>query len=135
METRDFLLRQIEQLGAVLRRLLAGISGHKYPDDQSTSIDSTQQALSEVLDLEPGTLPSLSPEELLRALHANKGVSEENQDLLADILSTMAENATDSQQAQAYRRQALALLEQLNATSSTYDLERHGKVALLRSLT
>ena len=134
METRDFLLRQIEQLGAVLRRLLAGITGQKHPDGQSISIDATQQALGEVLGLEPGSLPSLLPEELLRLLHANDGASEQNQDLLADILSTMAENAADPQQAQAFRRQALALLEQLNAASDTYDLERHGKVALLRAL-
>lgn len=132
MENKDYLMRQIEQLGAVLRRLLAGIVAQQFPDTDANA--ESEKTLCDALSLQAGSLASTSSTALLMALQTHEGANEANQDLLAELLLTMADNSSDTQKAGAYRQQALDVLEQLNATSNSYDLERHGKVALLRSL-
>lgn len=135
MAYQDFLTRQIEQLGMVLRRLITGLTGQGDPGAATLAMEEARQALGESLGLEPGMLAELRPEALVDNLRDRSAFSEANVDLLADLLLAMAANgaARSPEEGAHWERQALALLEHLNATSTTFNMERHSKVARLRA--
>jgi len=131
MAYQDHLTRQTEQLGMVLRRLLTGLTGQRDPGEAIVTVEQAEQNLTEALDLAPGELHTLSPQELVAAIEALPAYTEANADQLADLLLALA-NAEPAH-AQLRCEQALALLEHVNRTSATFNLERHSKVAQLRS--
>lgn len=135
MAYQDHLTRQIEQLGMVLRRLFTGLAGPRDPGEVELSSPDVERALDEAFELKPGTLVVLPPEQLIALLRDNPAATEANLDILADLLTSLADSpARELQQALGLRQQTLAILEHLNATSSTFNMERHGKVARLRAL-
>lgn len=131
MAYQDHLTRQIEQLGMVLRRLLTGLTGQRDPGEAIVTVEQAEQNLTEALDLAPGELHTLSPQELVATIEALPAYTEANADQLADLLLALA-NAEPAH-ARLRREQALSLLEHVNRTSATFNLERHSKVAQLRS--
>lgn len=133
MESRDLLIRQIEQLGMVLRRLLSGPIG---PADvaEVLSITQVEQAIDEAFGLTAGTLEGLSSQALIKLLQAHPAYSETNVDLLADLYARIADETRGQGRSDLFRRKAIELMDHLNAISNTYDPERHGKVARLRAL-
>ena len=134
MAYQDHLTRQTEQLGMVLRRLLSAALGKGDQAQPVLQMDAIEQALSETLDLQPESLASMAPEALLGTLQQHLAATEANQDLLADLLLAMAECTADEARKVQLLRQALAILEHLNATSNIFNMERHGKVGRLRGL-
>ncbi len=130
MAYQDHLTRQIEQLGMVLRRLITGLTGQRDPGEAVVTVEEAEQAITEALALAPDALHRLAPDALVAAVQAHTACTEANTDLLADLLLAMATTGPD---ARALHRKALALLEHVNATSTTFDLERHAKVARLRA--
>jgi hypothetical protein len=132
MAYQDHLSRQIELLGMVLRRLLAAALGQGDPEQARLSTAEATQALDEAFGLSKGSLIDLSLEELLSAVTSHAAGNEANLDLLADLLMAWAQ--THPERAAHHNRQALALLEHIKATSSTFDLERYGKVARLKAM-
>lgn len=130
MAYQDHLTRQIEQLGMVLRRLLSGLTGTGVPEPVHRTVEEARQAVAMSLDSDLEALFALPSAELVLHIKAHPAYSEANADLLADLLLAMA--AVDPSNASKLRSQALSLLEHLNATSSTFDLERHAKVRELR---
>lgn len=132
MAYQDHLTRQIEQFGMVLRRLLSGLTGSPGTQE-AASATQVEQALDEALDLTHGTLVTLSPEALIALLRTRPECSELNMDLLADLYLSLAEDPHNATRSSHYRQIARNILEHLNATSNTFDPERHGKVARLKA--
>jgi hypothetical protein len=134
MAYQDHLTRQIEQLGMVLRRLLSGALGLDDRAEQVLGMDAVEQTLNETLDLQADGLRNVDPETLLGKLQHHHAATEANQDLLADLLIAMAERTADDARRTQLLRQALAILDHLNATGNTFNMDRHGKVGRLRAL-
>lgn len=132
MAYQDHLTRQIEQLGVVLRRLLTAALGQRDPGLTSNSSAEAMHALEDAFDLPKGSLIDLSQDELLAAVTSHSAANEANLDLLAELLMAWAH--THPERSAHHGLQALALLEHINATSTTFDLERHGKVARLKAM-
>lgn len=133
MAYQDHLTRQIEQFGMVLRRLLSGLTGSPGTQE-AASATLVEQALDEALGLPHGTFASLSPEALIALLRTRPECSGSNMDLLADLYSSLAEDPDNAASSALHRIKALTIWEHLNATSNTFDPERHGKVARLKAL-
>lgn len=118
----------------VLRRLLSAALGMEDHAEPMAQVDAVELALNEALDLQTTGLRSTDPEALLGMLEHHQAATEANQDLLAELLMAMADRAAEASHRTQLLRQALAILEHLNATSNTFNMERHGKVARLRAL-
>ena len=130
------ITRRIEQLGMVLRGLITGLLGGRDPGEAAMATAQAEQALDEALQLQPGTIATLPATDLLQHLQHRPDCTEANLDLLADLLIALADApGQDIGQAAHYRQQALALMEHLNATGNTFNMERHGKMARLRVAT
>jgi hypothetical protein len=134
MAYQDHLTRQVEQLGMVLRRLLSDALGLDDRAVQFMEMDAIELALNEALDLRSESLTNMAPEMLLGELQHLGAATEANQDLLAELLIAMAERTAEDARRTPLLRQALAILAHLNATSNTFNMERHGKVGRLRAL-
>ena len=82
---------QIEQLGMVLRSLLAGLLGGPDPGVAGITAAQAEQVLDEALHLSPGKIATMPAADLLHHLQDRPGTTEANVDLLADLLIALAD--------------------------------------------
>lgn len=137
MEHRDHLLLQIEQLGMVLRRLLAEVTGSPKDGAMIEQADSVERELLAAIGLGSQAFGSLSSEELTAALQGYSAASVENLDLMAEVLlaRSVACPPEANTKAQKLKELALAVLEHANTVDTNYSMERQQKLAALRSAT
>jgi len=136
MAYQDHLTRQIEQLGLVLRSLITGLLDGRDHGEIAMTTAQAEQALDEALHLPPTTIAAMPTADLLHHLQNRPGTTVANVDLLTDLLIALADApGQDTGQAAHFRAQALALMEHLNASGNTFNMERHGKMARLRVAT
>lgn len=132
MERQDHLMRQIDQLAAVLQRLLADLVN--VPIDNAT-VDRTMEQLNKAMDLDPSVLTG-GPPQMIQGLLSDPAFSFANAELIADLYRAMADGlmATDETHVRALqlRQHALAILEYLHANDTAYSFARQAKIAALR---
>jgi len=108
----DWLLRQIEQMGDVLRRLVAALREHR-PEDALTL---SREAIEEILDTEPELIDALSGQGLLTLLSAGGEFDEYRAFMLGEVLVARAATLTELgriAEAKAEAERAAILLELL----------------------
>jgi hypothetical protein len=135
MEQKDYLLREIEKIGIVLRMIFNKISGMK---EVSADLSSEQQfeAARGMLLLESGfdleKMLSLEKEETGHYIAGFKGLSAANIEVLGDILNELGMNA-GPEASKKYLERALMLYELCNSTGKTFSFEREGKISQVKS--
>lgn len=104
MYQTDWLLRQIEQMGDVLRRLFAALREHR-PDD---ALALTREAIGELIDTDPLLLDSLTGDGLVTLLSAGGDLDVFRAQMLGELLVARADALTelgrDAEAAQERRR-------------------------------
>lgn len=132
MERRDYLLHQIQEMGAFLARLVSRLrkKDHK-PTEMLTQVSSELKNelnvdLDEVLFLDDESFISVLKEKL---------ISTENFELFAEFLEKFGDIALDNEtflRQQIYYTKALTLLNFMEENSQSYSMERQQKIAELR---
>ena len=110
MYQTDWLLRQIEQMGDVLRRLIAALREHRPADAIALSHD----AVAELLGTDDDVLDALSGEGLVTLLSAGGALDTFRAHMLAELLVARADALTmqgNTAGAAAERQRARVLLE------------------------
>ena len=110
MYQTDWLLRQIEQMGDALRRLLAALREHR-PEE---AIELSREAVLELLDTDPDLVDALTGDGLVTMLSAGGMLDTFRAHMLAELLMARAEALTmqgHDAEAAAERVRARALLE------------------------
>ena len=138
MEQEDYLKRQIDQLGRVLGKILAGLIGLKTRGQASQGIEAANQALKAELGLNFDDLTLIPNESFLTTLLETKKLSDNNFEQLAEIMFLVAEemnvkNTEEVKMRKMYER-ALIIFEVLDSTSSTYSFERHHKIRKIKTM-
>lgn len=87
MYQTDWLLRQIEQMGDVLRRLIAALREHR-PED---AVQLSREAVGELLDTDPDLIDSLSADGLLALLSAGGALDTFRAHMLAELMVARAD--------------------------------------------
>jgi len=106
----DWLLRQIEQMGDVLRRLVNALREHR-PDD---AIEISREAAGELLGTDPDVVDALTGDGLVTLLSAGGALDTFRAHMLGELLMARAEAlamAGTPAAADAERARARALLE------------------------
>ncbi|MBN1193013.1 MAG: hypothetical protein JXA36_04915 [Coriobacteriia bacterium] len=119
----DWILRQIELMGDVLRRLVDALREHR-PDD---AIALSREAVEELLDTDPALIDALTGEGLLTLLSAGGALDTYRSHMLAEILLARAEALDMSDrgaEAADARTRARVLLEAALPLSDGSDVER-----------
>ncbi len=87
MYQTDWLLRQIEQMGDVLRRLIAALREHR-PDD---AIELTRESVRDLLDTDSGVIDALTGDGLVTLLSAGGELDAFRAHMLAELLVARAD--------------------------------------------
>jgi len=119
----DWLLRQIEQMGDVLRRLVAALREHRPTD----AIGLSREAAGDLLDTDPDVIDALSGEGLVTLLSAGGALDTFRAHMLGELFTARAEALTmagKDAEAIAERERARILLEAALTASDGADGER-----------
>ena len=134
MEKKDFLLREIEKIGMILRyireKFFPGTRNPAEPvNDQLTEIKAL--LLTETgLDLDK--FQSLNADDFYAYINGFKGYNTENIELLADSITRLCLN-NDSPKSEKHLRLALQLYELCNLKSRTYSATREQNIATIKN--
>jgi len=125
MEERDYFKRQIDLIG---KKNSVGNSG---------GIEITNQVLKEELDLDIDFLIAIPKDKIIDLLKIEKGLSDENLELIAEILIVNLRNS-DHKMEEIDRinlyEKCLTIYEHIEKSDKTYSFERNTKIQNIRSL-
>lgn len=136
-ERRDFLKKQIDQLGRVLGKMLADLLGLKQQGQVAEGLAVVEESMQKALSLNLVSLVAIAPPDLVNWLQQKHQFAPEHLEPMADILYEAAEGflvQNDAATAKALWERALALYEHLEATETTFSLERHYRIAAIKKL-
>lgn len=133
METRDFLEKQIDQLGKVLAALFNKLFKET---DQFISIkdNETIQTFEDDLSIDLGEVSKLSQDELMEFLINERGYSFENLEKLAKIIALIRKgdhSFTDN----TLKSIELSILNHLTTNDKNFSFERQMRIDHLKKLS
>lgn len=125
MEQRDYLKRQIDQLGKVLGKVIADLLGLRQGNASLKGVEIVSQAFKDEIDLDLELLLSVETDDLIDFLITGKGFNEENLDKLAEILFMISNDMTsDNPLRNSFFKRCLVIYEYLEMTQQTYSFDR-----------
>ena len=131
MEERDYLKKQIDQMGQVFAKMLSSLLGLKNNGQVNEGIEMSNQTLKKELDFTIQELIDLSTNELIEYLTVQKNLTNENLDKLSEILLFHADNSQVEKE-KLYKR-CLTIYEYLDSVESIYSLERQWKIQRIKN--
>ena len=134
MEQKDYLLREIEKLGIVIRAIQQKIFGGSGPPaitPERQEAEAREMLLNEInFDLD--RLMQMDQAESEKYVNGFKGFSIENIEALAAFISKIG-FSKQSEPSRLYLEKALQLFEICNIKSKTFSLERENHIRALSS--
>ena len=135
MEQRDYILREIEKIGMVIRAIRQKLFGS--PDDLAITVDNQAEILREMLldeaYLDLDELVALDSTETERYLAGLKGFNTENIELLAQTLSDIGHNG-EAAASRPLLEKALQLYEICTLRDRTFSFEREAAVIRIKEV-
>ena len=129
MEQRDYLLKQAEQLGQVLGKILLKLLGLKDP----VTLEVVNHVFTEELDFDVSRLIDVDEDKWLDTLRAEKQFNPEDLERLADILLFVAEDVDLNldERDQLYKKCRM-IYEYLDESTRTYSFDRYFKMKRIK---
>ncbi|NOU16223.1 MAG: hypothetical protein HOO91_01510 [Bacteroidales bacterium] len=132
MVYRDYLKKQIDELGRVLGKLLADLISLKTQGKTEQGIEIVNQTLKTELDLDLSEILSLSEEEIIEKLE-KMTPDYKLIGVYADIIYEMLDDLNYEKAKKAdLLKKILALYEHVEKKSSTFSFENHTKIELIK---
>ncbi len=138
LERKDFLKKQIDELGRVLGKMLADLLGLKQQGQVSEGLAVVEESMQKALSLNLISLVTVAPPALVAWLQEKHNFAPQHLEPMADILYEAAEGfvlQNDTATANALWERALVLYEHLEITETTFSFERHFRIEQLKQLT
>jgi hypothetical protein len=133
MRQEDYLLKQIDQLGQVLARLIGSILGLKNQGKETEIVSLVDKTLKNELDIDLSRLISIPKGRLIETIKQNKEISNENLDRLADILTEIANVEQNKVIQNLYFEHILEIYKYVEKNDKTYSLERYQKMERIKN--
>ena len=137
MEQRDYMMRQIEQLGQVLARMLARLLNIKQVQDAGLSLDEIKQIYSDELDLTLDLVLQTPGDKLIELLTSDLKFIDQHLEKMAEILSETSDildKTTDNEASVELREKSIIILEHLQDSTGNYSMERINRITELKKL-
>ena len=135
MEQKDYLLKEIEKIGLLLRAILNKLKLNT--DNGAITIENQFDQEKELLLNEIGfnidEFALLNDSDIEQYLSKFEGIRGINLELLADVLREVGFKA-ENNMTNAYFEKSLKLYELCNFLDKTYSFEREGKIEELRNI-
>ena len=129
MEQKDYLMKQVEQFGLALGKILARLLHLK--DNGTESIVAVNQVFTEELDFDVNHLIDIDEDKWLDTLKTENRFNAENLERLADILLLVAENVSLNERNQLCKKCRM-IYEYLDESTKTYPFDRNSKMERIR---
>lgn len=137
MEQRDWLQRQIDQLGIFLASLITGLNELRSRKKAFDATEIVYRALKDEINLDLDEIIGLDSEEVIPFLQ-NRKFNNNSLNQLAEILLFIADEArakeTELKGSRRYYEKSLVIYEFLTKTDSTFSLERSSKIKRIMNL-
>ena len=138
MEQEDYIKRQIDQLGRVLGKILADLTGYKARGQAGIGIEATFLALKNQLDFDIDNMISLPSETFIHTLLEGRNMNADSLNSFAEILFILAETTDDTKPGSEKKKKlferALTIYEYLETSSATYSFDRHSKMGKIQTI-
>ena len=136
MEQEDYIKRQIDQLGRVLGKILAGLLGLKSQGSAGDVAAELTLELEDVLPLNGGDQASMPDDLFLEMIKDERKFGEENLGKLAEILHLLGEEYSRpglaGKKGKNFYEKALRVYEYIDKTGKTYSFDRHLKIEAVK---
>jgi len=136
LEKKDYLIRQISQLGRVLGKILASLLGLKASGQVNSGIEAANLELKNESGLNFDELASIPFESFVGKFPSAGKLNCDNFEMLADILFLLAEELNgsdpDFEKRKRLLERSLEIYEYINAVSLVYSVERSLKIEKLK---
>lgn len=133
MEQKDYLMRQIDQLGQVLATILGKFLRLKTEGQVLEGIEYARQSIKEEFDIDLDYILSLGFDKSIELLMNKHKMTINHVETFTDILLETAENNDIIKQNQIYSK-CLELFEFVNKNDKNISFERFQKIENLRNI-
>ncbi len=134
MEQKDFILREIEKIGIVLRAILNKLITHSHLSfNETQQYHEVKERLELDINFDINRFLLLDKDESIKYIRKINGFSVENIELLADCFYQMGLKSTPIN-AKLYYEKAILLLQQANYESKTFSLERETLINEIKNI-
>lgn len=138
MFRKDYIQKQLEQLGRVIAKVIADLSGLKTDGATDEGLRLARNTMQAELDVELNDLIALKPDDTIEFLIAEKQLIPGKLNLLADLLFATLPLYEESGQeliAENLREKTLLLYEYVNLSERTFSATRQQNIAALKDKT
>lgn len=134
MESRDYLEKQIDQLGKVLGKILGDVLKLKSDGRFEEATEEATVGMNDALNLDLSELLTTKSEELIPFLLGKEGVKAVHLPYIAEILQEIAESleASENSKSTDYYKKSLLLHEYVASTEANYSFDRHFKIQRIK---
>ncbi len=126
MEQRDYLKKQIDQLGIVLAKMFSDLLGLKSSGQIDIGLEITDHALKSELDYDIQDLINIPTDDFINTLKGQRNLTDDNLDKLAEILLLIADSRQEDNK-MLYEK-CLTIYTYLEKTENIYSLDRQWKI-------
>lgn len=133
MEQRDYLKKQLDELGQFLGKLLTQLAHLKSTGSVQKSFELADQTLLELLQHNTGQILAIPDENFVSDLKARK-LKNDALDKLAEILLTLADNEGPTDKGKKLYTKSLLLFEKLESVEPIYSMDRHRKIEKIKKI-
>ena len=130
MEQKDYLLREIEKIGQMLRGIMGKLRKKKNREEYYAGLTLASQEFEEEAGFSIDMLAHMNEASLEAFLANHPEINVDNQELLAELLTDIGNEISD--EPEVYFRQALNILERIDRVEKTFSMERSGRMEYLR---
>lgn len=137
MEKRDYLMRQIEQLGQVLAQMLSRLLGIKQKSISSFALEELRQTYKNELDIDLEVLIHIPENEIIAFLNNKDKYFENHLDTIADILYVTAGNYYKNNlldEGNKLLRKSIYILEYIHSSVKDFSMDRVSKIENFKNL-
>jgi hypothetical protein len=131
MEQEDYLMRQINQIGRILGKILVDFIGLKNKGQVNIAIETTNTVLKDELDFDIQELIEIPSANFINKLMTEKQFNNDCFEKLAEILLLIADNTEEKNRKVLYEK-CLTIFEYLEEYSKIYSLDRQWKIEQIK---
>lgn len=135
MEQKDFLLREIEKIGAIISAIRQRLFGGKEKLAYKTEhlVKEVAGMLMDSLNFDLDKFIRLDNENAIQYLSGFDGFNEDNLEEFAALMAQIGFNSEENK-ANEYLKKSLLLYNHINLKTKTYSLEREEHIAKIKNV-
>lgn len=132
MQQRDYILREIEKVGAMLRMIVRRLFEWKEDGDKDEGIEQIAAGIALESNVEFENLLKIKKEDFSAYFDNTKGFNAVNIELLADLFAHLAD-VVEPEKAVLYKLKAIEFYNYIDETERTFSIDRANKLNRLKA--